>query len=69
MIILHSLIICLLLFPGGYAPNDTGARDPIVGIAPFVGAYEGYKGDVGDWSQSLYPIQRDKATIENIYQH
>ncbi|WVZ07294.1 hypothetical protein V8G54_020640 [Vigna mungo] len=52
--------------PGGYAAGGPGAGAPIVGVAPFVGAYGGYKGDASDWSRSLYPAQRDEASMREF---
>ncbi|KAG2404068.1 RNA-binding KH domain-containing protein [Vigna angularis] len=51
----------ILEFAGG-----PGAGAPIVGVAPFVGAYGGYKGDASDWSRSLYPAQRDEASMREF---
>ncbi|OIW12457.1 hypothetical protein TanjilG_04206 [Lupinus angustifolius] len=42
----------------------TGA--PIVGIAPLMGAYGGYKGDAGDWPRSLYSAPRDEASSRDF---
>ncbi|KAK3409213.1 hypothetical protein EUGRSUZ_J01359 [Eucalyptus grandis] len=38
------------------------AGAPIVGVAPLLGPYGGYKGDTGDWSRSLYSASRDDAS-------
>ncbi|KAL2329946.1 hypothetical protein Fmac_017527 [Flemingia macrophylla] len=52
--------------PGVYAAGGPGGGAPIVGVAPFVGAYGGYKGDAGDWSRSLYPAPRDEASLREF---
>lgn len=38
------------------------AGAPIVGVAPLIGPYGGYKGDTGDWSRSLYSASRDDTS-------
>ncbi|KAK7394479.1 hypothetical protein VNO78_15008 [Psophocarpus tetragonolobus] len=52
--------------PGGYGAGGPGAGAPIMGVAPFVGAYGGYKGDAGDWSRSMYPAPRDEASLREF---
>ncbi|RDX87129.1 KH domain-containing protein, partial [Mucuna pruriens] len=52
--------------PGVYAGGGPGAGAPLVGMAPLVGAYGGYKGDAGDWSRSLYPAPRDEASLREF---
>lgn len=44
-------------------PNSGG---PIMGLAPLVGTYGGYRGDSGDWSRSLYPTPRDEASSKEF---
>lgn len=45
-------------------PTATG---PIVGIAPLMGPYGGYKGDTaGDWSRSLYSAPRDDMSSKEF---
>ncbi|KAJ9147598.1 hypothetical protein P3X46_029742 [Hevea brasiliensis] len=39
---------------------------PIVGIAPLVSPYGGYKGDAGDWSRSLYSAPRDELSSKEF---
>lgn len=40
---------------------------PIVGLAPLMGPYGGgYKGDVGDWSRSLYSAPRDEGSSKEF---
>lgn len=40
---------------------------PLMGIAPMMGPYGGgYKGDVGDWSRSLYSAPRDEASSKEF---
>ncbi|XP_023544404.1 KH domain-containing protein HEN4-like [Cucurbita pepo subsp. pepo] len=52
--------------PGVYASGGSilapthGA--PIMGLAPLVGPYGGYKGDGGNWSRSLYSAPRDELS-------
>lgn len=56
--------------PGVYPPGGSmlgpSPGAPIVGMAPLVGAYGGYKGDVGDWSRSLYSASRDEASLKEF---
>ncbi|XP_061350641.1 KH domain-containing protein HEN4-like [Gastrolobium bilobum] len=56
--------------PGGYGTGGSlvgpTAGAPIVGMAPLVGAYGGYKGDAGDWSRSLYSVTRDEASMKEF---
>lgn len=43
------------------------AAGPIVGIAPLMGHYGGYKGDTsGDWSRSLYSAPRDEMSSKEF---
>lgn len=43
------------------------AAAPIVGIAPLMGPYGGYKGDTaGDWSRSLYSAPRDDLSSKEF---
>ncbi|XP_022990045.1 KH domain-containing protein HEN4-like [Cucurbita maxima] len=52
--------------PGVYASGGSilapthGA--PIMGLAPLVGPYGGYKGDSGNWSRSLYSAPREELS-------
>ncbi|GMP28831.1 hypothetical protein CsSME_00004210 [Camellia sinensis var. sinensis] len=39
---------------------------PIMGLAPMVGPYGGYKGDSGDWSRSFYSSSRDEASSKEF---
>ncbi|KAG5621571.1 hypothetical protein H5410_006789 [Solanum commersonii] len=39
---------------------------PIVGIAPLVGPYGGYKGESGDWSRSFYSAPRDESASKEF---
>lgn len=55
--------------PGVYAaggPMVPAAGPPIMGMAPLVGAYGGYKGDVGDWSRSMYSAPRDEGSMREF---
>ncbi|XP_057981274.1 KH domain-containing protein At4g18375 [Malania oleifera] len=42
------------------------AGAPIMGLAPLVGTYGGYKGDGGDWSRSFYSAPRDEGTAKEF---
>ncbi|XP_050226499.1 RNA-binding KH domain-containing protein RCF3 [Mercurialis annua] len=55
--------------PSAYAATGslmgpTGA--PIVGIAPLMSPYGGYKSDTGDWSRSLYSAPRDELSSKDF---
>lgn len=50
---------------GGSLIGQTAAA-PIVGIAPLMGPYGGYKGDAGDWSRSLYSAPRDERAAKEF---
>lgn len=51
---------------GGSLMGPTGGG-PIVGLAPLMGPYGGgYKGDVGDWSRSLYSAPRDEGSSKEF---
>ncbi|XP_028759817.1 RNA-binding KH domain-containing protein RCF3-like [Neltuma alba] len=56
--------------PGVYPTSGSlvgpTAGGPIVGIAPLVGHYGGYKGDTGDWPRSLYPAPRDETSSKEF---
>ncbi|XP_043724085.1 KH domain-containing protein HEN4-like isoform X2 [Telopea speciosissima] len=40
---------------------------PIVGLAPLMGPYGGYKGDTGsEWSHAFYPAPRDEAAAKEF---
>ncbi|KAF7820517.1 KH domain-containing protein HEN4 [Senna tora] len=49
------------VYPTGGSLVGPTAGAPIVGIAPLVSHYGGYKGDSGDWSRSLYSAPRDEG--------
>ncbi|KAG6741756.1 hypothetical protein POTOM_055035 [Populus tomentosa] len=42
------------------------AAAPIVGIAPLMGPYGGFKADTGDWSRSLYSAPRDELASKEF---
>ncbi|KAJ6860780.1 RNA-binding KH domain-containing protein RCF3 isoform X2 [Populus alba x Populus x berolinensis] len=42
------------------------AAAPIVGIAPLMGPYGGFKADAGDWSRSLYSAPRDELASKEF---
>ncbi|KAE8021709.1 hypothetical protein FH972_007577 [Carpinus fangiana] len=50
---------------GGSLMGPTGGA-PIVGIAPLMGPYGGYKGDTGDWSRSIYSAPRDEGSSKEF---
>ncbi|KAG5527572.1 hypothetical protein RHGRI_028472 [Rhododendron griersonianum] len=50
---------------GGSLMGPT-AGGPIMGIAPLVGPYGGYKGAGGDWSRSFYSASRDDASSKEF---
>ncbi|KAJ1419658.1 K-like proteiny domain [Sesbania bispinosa] len=54
------------VYAGGGSIMGPTAGAPIVGVAPLVGAYGGYKGDAGDWSRSLYSAPRDEASMKEF---
>ncbi|KAI9124467.1 hypothetical protein K1719_004389 [Acacia pycnantha] len=56
--------------PGVYHAGGSlvgpAAGGPIVGIAPLVGHYGGYKGDSGDWPRSMYSAPRDETSSKEF---
>lgn len=50
------------MYPTGGSLIAPTAGAPIVGVAPLIGPYGGYKGDTGDWSRSLYSASRDDTS-------
>ncbi|KAJ7971001.1 KH domain-containing protein [Quillaja saponaria] len=50
---------------GGSLLGPTGGA-PIVGIAPLMSTYGGYKSDTGDWSRSLYSAPRDERSSKEF---
>ncbi|XP_042498179.1 RNA-binding KH domain-containing protein RCF3-like isoform X1 [Macadamia integrifolia] len=50
---------------GTFMGSNTGA--PIVGLAPLMGPYGGYKGDRGsEWPHAFYPAPRDEASAKEF---
>ncbi|KAJ4973303.1 hypothetical protein NE237_006477 [Protea cynaroides] len=50
---------------GTFMGSNAGA--PIVGLAPLMGPYGGYKGDTGgDWPHAFYPAPRDEASAKEF---
>lgn len=39
---------------------------PLMGLAPLVGPYAGYKGDSGNWSRSLYSAPREDLSSKEF---
>lgn len=54
------------VYPSGGSLVGPAAGAPIVGIAPLMGPYGGYKGDAGDWSRSLYSAPRDETSTKEF---
>ncbi|XP_052198164.1 KH domain-containing protein At4g18375 [Diospyros lotus] len=56
--------------PGAYASGGSlmgpTAGAPIMGLAPLVSPYGGYKGDSGDWSRSFYSASRDETSSKEF---
>ena len=56
--------------PNVYPPTGSlmgpGSGAPIVGLAPLMGPYGGYKGDGGDWSRSLYSAPREEGSSKEF---
>lgn len=50
---------------GGSLMGPTSGA-PIMGIAPLVGTYGGYRGDSADWSRSLYSAPRDESSSKEF---
>lgn len=50
---------------GSFMSSATGA--PIMGLAPMVGPYGGYKGDVGDWPGSFYSAPRGESSSKEFF--
>ncbi|OIT21445.1 kh domain-containing protein [Nicotiana attenuata] len=42
------------------------AGAPIVGMAPLMGSYGGYKGETGDWSRSFYSAPMDESSSKEF---
>lgn len=54
------------VYPSGGSLVGPSGGAPIVGIAPLMGPYGGYKGDAGDWSRSLYSAPRDEGSSKEF---
>lgn len=54
------------MHPGTTSLMGPAGGGPIVGIAPLVSPYGGYKGDIGDWSRSLYSAPRDELSSKEF---
>ncbi|XP_059449221.1 KH domain-containing protein HEN4 isoform X2 [Corylus avellana] len=54
------------MYGSGGSLMGPSAGAPIVGIAPLMGPYGGYKGDTGDWSRSLYSAPRDEGSSKEF---
>ncbi|OMO79326.1 hypothetical protein CCACVL1_13754 [Corchorus capsularis] len=53
-------------YPASGALLGPAAGAQIVGIAPLVGHYGGYKGDAGEWPRSLYSAPRDEMSSKEF---
>ncbi|KDP27165.1 hypothetical protein JCGZ_19864 [Jatropha curcas] len=62
--LLFSAVPSVYSAAGSLIGPTTGA--PIVGIAPLVSPYGGYKGDASDWSRSLYSAPRDELSSKEF---
>lgn len=62
----HLLTSAVPMYTSGGSLMGPSGGPPIVGIAPLMGPYGGYKGDVGDWSRSLYSAPRDDASSKEF---
>ncbi|KAF4376709.1 hypothetical protein F8388_025580, partial [Cannabis sativa] len=54
------------VYPSGGSLMGPNTGAPLVGLAPLMGPYGGYKGDAGDWSRSLYSAPRDEASSKEF---
>lgn len=55
------------VYPAGSSLIGPTPGAPIVGIAPLVGAYGGYKGDTSDWPpRSMYSAPRDEGSSKEF---
>ncbi|MCH98513.1 RNA-binding KH domain protein, partial [Trifolium medium] len=55
------------VYPSGGSLLGPTAGPPIVGIAPLVGPYGGYKGDTGDWPpRSMYSAPREEISSKEF---
>ncbi|KAL6990526.1 hypothetical protein U1Q18_042261 [Sarracenia purpurea var. burkii] len=50
------------VYPSGGSLMGPTSGGPIMGLAPLVGPYGGYKGDGGDWSRSFYSSSREESS-------
>ncbi|VVB14566.1 unnamed protein product [Arabis nemorensis] len=53
-------------YPSGSLMSHAGGPR-IVGIAPLMGSYGGYKNDAGDWSRPLYQAPRNEPPATEFY--
>lgn len=49
---------------GGSLPGGPGA--PLMGLAPLMGPYGGYKGDSGEWPRPLYSTPREQTSSKEF---
>uniref|UniRef100_A0A1J3F5S2 KH domain-containing protein n=2 Tax=Noccaea caerulescens TaxID=107243 RepID=A0A1J3F5S2_NOCCA len=53
-------------YPSGSLMSHAGGPR-LVGIAPLMGSYGGYKSEAGDWSRPLYQAPRNEAPATDFY--
>lgn len=53
---------------GGSVMGPTGGA-PVMGLAPVMGSYGGYKGENGRWAGSLYSAPRDEPSSKEFSLH
>ncbi|XP_057463372.1 RNA-binding KH domain-containing protein RCF3 isoform X2 [Actinidia eriantha] len=53
-------------YPSGGSLMGPNAGAPIMGLAPLVGSYGGYKGDSRDWSRPFYSAPRGEASSKEF---
>ncbi|PSS35136.1 KH domain-containing protein [Actinidia chinensis var. chinensis] len=63
----HMLASAVLnAYPSGGSLMGPNAGAPIMGLAPLVGSYGGYKGDSRDWSRPFYSAPRGEASSKEF---
>ncbi|KAK9272508.1 hypothetical protein L1049_002881 [Liquidambar formosana] len=62
----HLLASAPNMYPSGGSVMGPPAGGPIMGIAPLMSPYGGYKGEGGDWSRSFYSAPRDEASLKEF---
>lgn len=62
----HLLASASHIYPSGGSLMGPTAGAPIMGLAPMVNPYGGYKADSGDWSRSFYSAPRDETSSKEF---